>query len=66
MSTENELDLTIALKKLRELAVAEGDLGYEYRYKVGKLLQRANSRQAQIDSLSKELERCRAMLDKAR
>jgi hypothetical protein len=29
-------------------------------------LERVNGIQAQIDSLSKELERCRAMLDKAK
>ncbi|SAK74579.1 hypothetical protein AWB75_04162 [Caballeronia catudaia] len=65
MSTENELDLSIALEKIHELAAAEGDLGHEYWYTVGKLLKRANSMQAEIDSLSKELERCRAMLNKA-
>ncbi|WMY11081.1 hypothetical protein [Paraburkholderia phenoliruptrix] len=65
MPTVNELDLTIALAKIHELAVAEGDLGYEYWHGVGELLKRANSMQAQIDSLSKELERCRAMLPKA-
>jgi hypothetical protein len=65
MPGENELDLTIAFAKIHELAVAEGDLGYEYWHGVGKLLKRANSMQAQIDSLSKELDLCRARLPKA-
>ncbi|MEZ2352151.1 hypothetical protein [Caballeronia sp. RCC_10] len=65
LSVGSHIDLTIALKKIHELAVAEGDLGHEYWYPVGKLLERANSMQAEIDSLSKELERCRAVLMKA-
>ncbi len=35
------LDLTIALKKLHELALEEGDLGYAYWYAVAKLLKEA-------------------------
>jgi hypothetical protein len=35
------LDLTIALKKLHELAQEEGDLGYAYWYAVAKLLKDA-------------------------
>ncbi|SAK98196.1 hypothetical protein AWB78_05628 [Caballeronia calidae] len=66
MPTENEFDPTIALEKIHDLAVAEGDLGYEYWYAVGNLLKRANVMQAQIDSLSRELERCRERLDKAK
>jgi hypothetical protein len=64
MPTDNALDLTIALEKIHELAVAEGEPGYEYWYMVGKLLKRANGMQAEIDALSKELERCRTMLPK--
>jgi hypothetical protein len=66
MPLENHLDLKIALEKIHELALAEGDLGYEYWFRVGKILRRANDMQAHIDSLTKELERCRAMLDKAK
>jgi hypothetical protein len=65
MSAENHIDLTIALEKIHELATGEGDLGYAYWHQVGKLLKQANGVQAKIDSLSKELERCRAMLPKA-
>jgi hypothetical protein len=64
MPSENEIDLSAALRKFHELAVSEGDLGHEYWHRVGQLLQRANEMQAQIDSLSKELEVCRAGLRK--
>ncbi len=63
---EGHIDLTIALRTVHELAVAEGDLGYEYWHTVGKLLSRASLMQAEIDSLNKDLERCRAMLDRAK
>lgn len=62
MLSENNLDLEIALRKIHELSMADGDLGGEYWYAVGQLLRRAGSMQAEIDSLAKELERCRAML----
>ena len=62
MLSENNLDLEIALRKIHELAMADGDLGYAYWYEVGQLLRRAAGMQAEIDLLSKELERCRAML----
>ncbi len=62
MLSENNLDLEIALRKVHELSMAEGDLGYAYWHEVGRLLRRAAGMQAEIDSLSKELERCRAML----
>jgi hypothetical protein len=61
MLSENNLDLEIALRKIHELSMADGDLGYEYWYAVGQLLRRAAGMQAEIDSLTKELERCRAM-----
>lgn len=34
MATENEIDLSIALEKLHQMALAGGDLGYEYWYRV--------------------------------
>lgn len=42
--------------------MADGDLGYAYWYQIGQLLKRAAGMQAEIDALSKELERCRAQL----
>lgn len=62
MSQENGIDLKIALQKIHELSLADGDLGYEYWYQIGKLLKRAAGMQAEIDALSRELERCRARL----
>ena len=62
MPPENQIDLEIALRKIHELASAEGDLGYAYWYQVGQLLNRAASMQSEIDALSKDLEQCRAML----
>ncbi|CAG2159414.1 hypothetical protein LMG26411_06687 [Cupriavidus numazuensis] len=64
MSSENQIDLDIALRKLHELALADGDLGYEYWYRVGQLLKRAAGMQSEIDALSRELEICRAKLRK--
>ncbi|MBB0026139.1 hypothetical protein DEE38_20475 [Ralstonia pickettii] len=60
MSSENQIDLDIALRKLHELALADGDLGYEYWYRVGQLLRSAAGMQSEIDALSRELEKCRA------
>lgn len=60
MSQENGIDLEIALQKIHELALADGDLGYAYWYQVGQLLRRAAGMQAEIDAISKELELCRA------
>lgn len=65
MHSDNRLDLEVALRKIHELALADGDLGYAYWYEVGRLLQRAAEMQAEIDVLSKELECCRARLAKA-
>ncbi|WP_244124066.1 BPSL0761 family protein [Burkholderia gladioli] len=61
MPSNNQIDLAIALRTIHELAVAEGDLGYEYWHGIGKLLQRASGMQAEIDSLGAELERYRAI-----
>ena len=60
MSSGNQIDLEVALRKIHELAMADGDLGYAYWYEVGQLLRRAAEMQAKVDVLSKELERCRA------
>lgn len=38
MHSENHIDLEIALRKIHELAMAEGDLGYAYWYEAGRLL----------------------------
>jgi hypothetical protein len=61
MNPDNHIDLEIALRKFHELGLEDGDLGYAYWYQVGQLLKRAAGMQAQIDALSKELERLRAM-----
>ncbi|MFP3564014.1 hypothetical protein [Paraburkholderia sp. SIMBA_030] len=60
MPSENQIDLEIALRKIHELALADGDMGYADWYQVGQLLRRAAGMQAEIDALSKELEQCRA------
>lgn len=64
MSSENQIDLDIALRKFHELGLADGDLGYEYWYRVGQLLKQAAGMQSEIDALSRELERCRAQQSK--
>lgn len=66
MPSENQIDLDIALRKIHELASADGDLGYAYWYQVGRLLRRAAEMQSEIDALSQELELCRARLAKAK
>ena len=60
MTSENPIDLDIALRKLHELALEDGDLGYEYWHRVAQLLRRAASMESEIEALSQELERCRA------
>lgn len=60
MAQANGINLDIALRKLHELALADGDLGYEYWHQIAQLLKRAAAMQDDIDFLSKELERCRA------
>jgi hypothetical protein len=58
------LDLTLALSKIHELALADGGSRYAYWYQIGQLLRRAVDMQAELDSLGMELERCRAKPDK--
>lgn len=62
MPSENNLDLDIALRKIHELSLEDGDLGHAYWYEVGQLLRRAAGMQTEINLLAKELERCRAKL----
>ncbi len=62
MSSHNRLNLEIALRKIHELSLEDGDLGFEYWHEVAQLLRRAGNMQAEIDTLSGELERCRALL----
>lgn len=57
--SNNQCDLAIALRTIHELAMADGDLGYEYWHGIGTLLQRASDMQVEIDSLIEELERYR-------
>jgi uncharacterized membrane protein len=64
MKSGTDIDLEIALRKFHELGLADGDLGYAYWYKVGQLLKRAAGMQAQIDTLSEELEQLRATRQK--
>jgi hypothetical protein len=60
MTSDKRIDLEIALRTFHQLGLEGGDLGYEYWHAVGQLLKRADAMQAEIDSLSWELERCRA------
>lgn len=60
MASENQVDLEIALRKLHELALADGDLGYEYWHRIALLLKRAAGMESEIEALSQELEKCRA------
>ncbi|MFL9908353.1 hypothetical protein [Paraburkholderia sp. RL17-337-BIB-A] len=65
MNSGTDIDLEIALRTFHRLGLEGGDLGYEYWHAVGQLLKRAAGMQMEIDSLSRELERCRAMCRKA-
>jgi uncharacterized membrane protein len=64
MNSGTDIDLEIALRKFRKLGLADGDLGYAYWDKVAQLLKRAAGMQAQIDTLSNELEQSRAVRQK--
>jgi hypothetical protein len=59
MHSESHIDLAIALRKIHELALSDGDVGYVYWRRIGQLLKRAGDMQAQIDLLNNELEQCR-------
>lgn len=52
---DSTLDLTLAIKTLHQLALEEGDLGYEYWYRVRKLLENASSMAARIDELESRI-----------
>ncbi|NMV40684.1 hypothetical protein [Ralstonia insidiosa] len=65
MPSSGEMDLDIALRKIHELALSDGDLGYAYWYQVGQLLRRAAEMQGEIDALNQELQLCRARLNRA-
>lgn len=49
------LDLSIALRKLHELALAEGDLGYTYWYAVARLLKDAQRMAERIRDLEAQV-----------
>lgn len=60
MTSENQIDLDIALRKLHALGLEDGDLGYEYWHQIAQLLRRAASMESEIEALSLELKKCRA------
>ncbi|MBN3002555.1 hypothetical protein JW897_02270 [Chromobacterium alkanivorans] len=62
MTQENDIDIDIALRKIHELGLEDGDLGYAYWYQISQLLKRAAGMQKEIDALAKALEICRAKL----
>ena len=53
-----ETDLTLALEKLHQLALEDGDLGYAYWYSVAELLRSATAMQARVDELERQLNEC--------
>lgn len=65
MTSENQIDLEVALRKLHELALEDGDLGYEYWHRVAQLLRRAADMTSEIEALSQELKKCRAKQGKS-
>lgn len=60
MEEDENFDLDIALRKIHEWSLEDGDLGRDYWYRVGKLLNEAAGMRAEINALSKELECYRA------
>lgn len=63
MAEYDNIDLEIALRKIHEWSLTDGDLGHEYWYRVRKLLERAAGMQLEIDALNKKLELCHAKRD---
>ena len=61
----NEIDLSIALRKIHELSQQDGDLGNEYWSNIGKLLSDAAAMQEQINHLNNELMLCKGKLGHA-
>lgn len=49
------LDLSVALKKMHELGLADGDLGYAYWYAVAKLLKSADQMAQRVRDLEAEV-----------
>lgn len=62
MSENDSIDLEVALRTMHKLGLEDGDLGYQYWHQVSQLLKRAAGMQVEIDTLRKELKRCRARL----
>lgn len=60
MGCIGNVDLSVALNKMHELAQQDGDLGCEYWSSISNLLIKAASMQDTINLLSHELEICRA------
>jgi len=57
--TEREWpDLTTALRKLHELGLADGDVGYAYWHDIAKLLKSAAWARKRIEELERELSTC--------
>lgn len=52
---DDELDLTVALRKLRELSLEDGDIGYAYWTAVAKLLASVPEMRARIEQLEQQL-----------
>jgi hypothetical protein len=56
----DSLDLSVALKKMHELGLADGDLGYAYWYAVAKLLKDAKLMAGRICDLEAQVARLAA------
>lgn len=61
---EEKVDLDVALKKMYQLGLDDGDLGYLYWHQVRELLKRAGGMQDEIIALKAELEACRAQVER--
>ncbi|WP_188704577.1 hypothetical protein [Silvimonas iriomotensis] len=58
----DDVDLSIAISKLRQLQLEDGDLGASYWYRIELLLKDAERLRAENSQLSKELADCRLKL----